>query len=105
MSTIEDYIPTFKMLVKNRLGPYRVILKNEKNKQKIYVSSDYDALSYYKDRAFDYLAPALQHTCKCRVFEDAKQSKKTYGKCRAFLTTAAGDIEIIREDFAPDLIA
>lgn len=96
---IEDYLPAFKMLVKNRLGPYCIVLKNEQMNK--YVSNYPWPLSPIKDKAYDYYLGS--YNSKCGVFQDQARVE-SYGKCKVLLTTSGGDIEISRKNFIPSLI-
>lgn len=83
----EFYLPSFPIMVKNRLGPYNFVIKIKQ-----------DDLKYYGN--CDYLQHALlQKDHRCWIFRD--QAIIGNNQYQAYLTTAAGDIPISRDDFKP----
>jgi hypothetical protein len=86
----KELLINFNGLVKNRLGPYRIVLKNHNGMFLTSVDN-----WYCSDKAYDYClwSPDPQKVMYL-LFKD----RDKFGGS-AYLTTAAGDIELKREHF------
>jgi hypothetical protein len=91
MSDAKDFLIGFDSLIKNRLGPYHIVLKNEQNE---YICSGYRSfnreLAYFFDR--DLIT-------RCFIPNNQSVFKDRGEKTFIFLTTVAGDIEISLKQF------
>lgn len=95
----QNHIINFKGIVKNRLGPYKIVLKNQHGN---YLSQFGRPITTIL-KAFDY-AP-FKTMC---IFYDQKNfsglSKDGY-HYKSYLSMASGDIELQPEDFGPSALA
>jgi hypothetical protein len=88
---IQDVFINWHGLVKNRQGPYHLVVKNE-------TGHYFSAYSY--DRR---MAGANLYECTfsdCNLFWFQRTGSKQHS---AYLTTAAGDIKITKEDFNSEI--
>jgi hypothetical protein len=83
MKTPQDLLPRFHMLVKNRLGPYKIIVSDPVNSYG-YVKLN-GGWTFNKNEAHDY----------------TDMGKQIYEGYKTYLTTAAGEIELLKKDFIP----
>lgn len=90
---------SFHSLVKNRLGPYKLVIKNDAG---TYVATDTQVSNLYG--AYDYLwhtfpLNAIQKALG--TFNDPTYYRKHIrgSNLKSYLTTAAGDIELLEKDF------
>lgn len=85
----QDFLTAFNSLIKNRLGPYKISLKDDYG----YISSPCHRND--KEHAFDYTSYAPNS--KCLIFFD---NLHYYPNCKPFLISAAkNDIPLTKQDF------
>jgi|ERR1019366_8128871 hypothetical protein len=103
MMTVQEILATsFHSLVKNRLGPYKLVLKNDEG---TYVAMHTQSLAS-KD-AFDYATvsgSAYKEMFEgINIFNDPSYYLKSLrgSNFKPYLTTSAGDIELIEANFGP----
>jgi hypothetical protein len=90
MINIKDILVNFNGLVKNRLGPYHIVLKNDKSE---YQSSSNRWVLF--EEAFHYEIITLSYD-----YRKSESARLYHGKQGVFhLTTAAGDIPLKESDF------
>lgn len=90
MHSAKDFLINFDSLVKNRLGPYHLVLKNEKNE---YICPGWRSLNsrdaYCYDGSITY----------CCIFNNQLIFKDRGERTFPFLTTAGGDIALTQKNF------
>jgi hypothetical protein len=91
----QDHIINFNGIVKNRLGPYKIVLKNQNGDY----LSDLAKPTPKLNRAFNY----AEYITMC-IFYDQKHHNDSKFNYKPYLTTASKDIELERKDFGPSAL-
>lgn len=93
MNKAEDFLPAFKMLIKNRLGPYKIVIKNDLV-GRYCTDSGIDSLN--RDEATNY-AYRYVFDGKCCARNDCKVYNR--GHKMFLMSSAIDDIPLTEKDF------
>jgi hypothetical protein len=93
--SVKDTIKNWDVLIKNRLGPYKIVLKNEETLEYICTAYNY---SINTEKAFDY------SKCNDNVIVDNARELLMKKKInfKPYITTKAGDIRLKPLSFQKD---
>lgn len=102
---VKDAIINWNGLVKNRLGPYKVVLKNEESLE--YICNVFKTSLFSRD-AFNYsdcfISALTSNTIDILEGRNLIPKKIARAKFKPFITTKAGDVRIRMNDFKQDAI-
>ena len=106
---IKDHIIGFEVLVKNRLGPYHIVIKAEDGRyitgQGSFWDEKYKSNLSPKDNAFHFDDWYKNSPTCWPLFSNDLRIYRSRGLvCDVYLTTVAGDILLTECDFKPGVL-